>query len=192
MPNAGSTHILKNVSLILLVGLFGLNPWVAAAEPAGGSGESAAEPDNPGRLPYGHPDFYPSPERPLGWRGDGAGAWPGAKVVTFWNAETGENIVWKSPMPAPSFSQPLVVGEKVLTMADPNLLICVSVHDGKTLWQSFRGGLTRKAPRRRACTSTCLTAVACRCLPTGGRSTDWRTALCSKGCCIIRAHALPY
>jgi len=93
---------------------------------------------------YGASDFYPSPERPLGWRGDGTGAWPGAKCVTNWNGETpsadsgqaGGNIVWKCPMPAPGNSQPLVIGEKVITMADPNLLICVNVHTGKILWQT--------------------------------------------------------
>jgi hypothetical protein len=68
-------------------------------------------------VPLGHPDFYPSPERPIGWRGDGTGAWPGAATVISWNAETGTNIVWKSPMPGPSYSQPIVVGEKVFTMA---------------------------------------------------------------------------
>ena len=25
----------------------------------------------PSSIPLGHPDFYPSPDRPLGWRGDG-------------------------------------------------------------------------------------------------------------------------
>lgn len=39
-------------------------------------------------------------------------------------------------MPAPGNSQPLVIGEKVITMADPNLLICVNVHTGKILWQT--------------------------------------------------------
>jgi len=35
-------------------------------------------------LPLGHKDFYPSPERPIGWRGDGNGAFPGATPVTHW------------------------------------------------------------------------------------------------------------
>jgi outer membrane protein assembly factor BamB len=85
---------------------------------------------------YGASDFYPSPERPLGWRGDGTGAWPGAKIVTTWDAKSGSNVVWKTPMPAAGLAQPLVVGEKVLTMADPDLLVCVNVHDGKILWQT--------------------------------------------------------
>jgi len=35
-------------------------------------------------APYGHPDFYPSPERPVGWRGDGSGRFPGATPPLEW------------------------------------------------------------------------------------------------------------
>lgn len=37
-----------------------------------------------GQVPLGHRDFYPSAERPVGWRGDGSGAFPGAAPVTTW------------------------------------------------------------------------------------------------------------
>ncbi len=86
-------------------------------------------------FPPGHPNFYPTAERPIGWRGDGTGAWPGATPVKVWNAATGKNIVWKTPMPGPSFSQPIVVGDKVFTLADPNWLICLSARNGSILWQ---------------------------------------------------------
>ena len=86
-------------------------------------------------VPFGHPDFYPSPDRPLGWRGDGTGAWPGA-TLTLSTAKGARNVVWRAPMPGPSFSQPLVIGEKVITQADPNWLVCVNVHDGKILWKT--------------------------------------------------------
>lgn len=100
-------------------------------------------------APYGHPDFYPSPERPLAWRGDGTGTWPGARPVTNWNADTGLNMVWRSPMPAPSFAQPIVVGERVFTMADPYVLLCVNVHDGKILWQREIDHTTVMEPDKR-------------------------------------------
>ena len=87
-------------------------------------------------VPTGHPDFYPSPERPIGWRGDGTGAWPGANCVTNWNAQTGENIVWKVETPGAGQCQPIVVGDRVFVTADPNLLLCYSAHDGKLLWQT--------------------------------------------------------
>lgn len=90
---------------------------------------------NDAKPPYGHRDFYPSSERTVGLRGDGSGAWPGATPVREWNAKTGKNLAWKTPMPGPSFSQPIIVGDKVFTLADPNWLICLSAHDGKILWQ---------------------------------------------------------
>lgn len=31
-----------------------------------------------GKALYGAPDFYPTPEQPIGWRGDGSGYYPGA------------------------------------------------------------------------------------------------------------------
>ena len=89
----------------------------------------------PSSIPLGHPDFYPSPDRPLGWRGDGTGAWPGA-TLTLSTKAGANNVVWRAPMPGPSFSQPLVIGEKVITQADPNWLVCVNVHDGKILWKT--------------------------------------------------------
>lgn len=35
-----------------------------------------------GDVPLGHPDYYPSPEHPIGQRGDGTGFYPGAVAVT--------------------------------------------------------------------------------------------------------------
>src|SRR5258708_28730780 len=33
----------------------------------------------------GSPDFQPTPEQPLGWRGDGTGHYPGAMPPTTWS-----------------------------------------------------------------------------------------------------------
>lgn len=87
-------------------------------------------------IPLGHPDFYPSDERPIGWRGDRTGAFPGATGPDTWDAETGEGIAWNVDTPGPGFSQPIVVGEKVFVTCDPNWLVCYSVHDGKELWKT--------------------------------------------------------
>jgi hypothetical protein len=36
-------------------------------------------------LPYGHPDFLPTPSRPIGFGGDGNSYYPGASpVYEFW------------------------------------------------------------------------------------------------------------
>lgn len=101
-------------------------------------------------VPYGHPDFYPTAERTLGWRGNGTGAWPGATPVTEWDAVSGSNVVWKSAMPGAGMAQPLVVGEKVFITADPNLLVCVNVHDGKILWQTAIDHITVMPPEQAA------------------------------------------
>lgn len=87
-------------------------------------------------VPAGHPDFYPTVERPLGWRADGTGAFLGATPVTSFDAASGKNIAWKSAMPGPSFAVPLVVGHRVFTLADPNILVCCDIHDGRILWQA--------------------------------------------------------
>lgn len=97
-------------------------------------------------VPLGHPDYYPSPDRPLGWRGDGTGAWPGANVVSDWDAVTGKNIAWKVNTPGAGLCQPIVAGEKVFITADPNLLLCYRVHDGKLLWQVAIDHTLKMAP----------------------------------------------
>ncbi len=38
-----------------------------------------------GEAPLGSADFRPSPERPVGWRGDGNGKYPGATPPVHWN-----------------------------------------------------------------------------------------------------------
>ncbi len=110
----------------------------------------------------GSRDFYPSAARPVGYRGDGNGAFPGATpVITFWEGtprrvemeyrdkwgrekteETWDfaddkphNIAWKTRMPAWANSQPIVVGDRVFTYAEPHTLVCVDANSGKILWQ---------------------------------------------------------
>lgn len=111
-------------------------------------------------VPYGHPDFYPSAERPIGFRGDGNGYFPGARIVTeFWEGtpvekeqqyrgkrrmETGKylaliddkpkNLVWKTEMPSWANSHPIVVGDKAFTTGESDWLVCTDVRTGKILW----------------------------------------------------------
>jgi outer membrane protein assembly factor BamB len=89
-----------------------------------------------GEVPYGHRDFVPTPERPVGFRADGSGAWPGATPVSSWDSATGKNIVWKTPLPGPSYSTPIVVGRRVYAMSDPQILTCVDAGDGRILWST--------------------------------------------------------
>jgi hypothetical protein len=74
-----------------------------------------------GSPPLGHRDFYPSPEHPVGFLGDGSAAFPGATPVAVWaerggiryvqsenntgtwawDSEKPVNIVWKTSIPRP-------------------------------------------------------------------------------------------
>lgn len=115
-----------------------------------------------GPVPYGHRDFYPSPERPVGFRGDGNGYFPGATPVTVWWEGTPErvkvtvrekrgrtekqelwdyadrkshNIVWKTPLPGWSMAPPIVVGDCVFCVGEPHWLVCLDARSGKLLWK---------------------------------------------------------
>jgi RNA polymerase sigma factor (sigma-70 family) len=45
-----------------------------------------------------------------------------------------KNIVWMAPMPGPSWSSPIVVGQKVFVSADAGTLVCLNKADGQVLW----------------------------------------------------------
>ena len=114
-----------------------------------------------GEAPLGSKDFYPSPQRPVGFRGDGTGWFPGATPVDAWADGTPHrieqafkdghgrdrtaqvwmlrdrqprNIVWRTEMPGWVNGQPIVVGDRVFTFGEPDLLICVDANDGSILW----------------------------------------------------------
>jgi outer membrane protein assembly factor BamB len=78
----------------------------------------AAPPSESSSLPLGSPAFLPSPERPVGWRGDGTGAYPGANPPLTWSRRVSSGAVTdalylarkpKAGMPA-SAAQPLELG----------------------------------------------------------------------------------
>lgn len=103
-------------------------------------------------VPLGHPDFWPSPERPIGFRGDGSGSYPGANPITEWSDELGygekrkpgflgKGVIWRTLMPNFSNSSPIVIGKRVYAMSDPKLgtyaplLVCLDANTGKILWE---------------------------------------------------------
>jgi outer membrane protein assembly factor BamB len=86
-------------------------------------------------VPLGHKDFCPSPQYPVGFRGDGSGHFPGATPPVTWNALTGEGVVWKTALPGTSFSSAIVVGRKVFAVSSPHHLFCLDADSGQILWQ---------------------------------------------------------
>ncbi len=121
-------------------------------------------------VPLGHKDFYPSPQRPVGFRGDGNACFPGATpVAEFWDGtpaqvdrplmaesygikmdlkgkttakvwdvtdEKSKNLVWKTRLPGWSMADPVVVGDRVFAVGEPDWLTCADAHSGKVLWQT--------------------------------------------------------
>jgi hypothetical protein len=80
----------------------------------------------------GSPEFRPTPQRPIGWRGDGSGRFAGATPPTEWSAT--ENVKWSATV-GRSYSSPIVVGESVLVMSEPDLLISLERGTGKVRWR---------------------------------------------------------
>jgi outer membrane protein assembly factor BamB len=72
----------------------------------------------------------------VGWRGDGAGVFEGPSPSIDWPAKGEPAYLWKTPMPGPSCSTPVVVGGRVFTLSDEGYtLICCDLATGKILWQ---------------------------------------------------------
>lgn len=123
------------------------------------SASIAAEDKTP--LPYGHPDFVPTPERPIGFQGDGNGHFPGATMVSeFWEGrpkwgsaemmhdkgkegwqgflyadQVPKNILWKTELPGWTYAQPIPVKGRLYGIAEPDWVWCADQVTGKILWQ---------------------------------------------------------
>ncbi len=72
--------------------------------------------------------------RPVGFRGDGSGAFPSAHPVLSWDEGTGRNVLWRTPMPSWSHASPVVVGNRVVVLAEPNQVLCLDARTGQVLW----------------------------------------------------------
>lgn len=90
----------------------------------------------------GAADFYPSPERPIGWLGDWTGRFRGARdFVLEWDAKTGSNILWKTELPSwGGHSSPIVVGKKVFLTCERDFTVCLDADTGKILWSNEAKG----------------------------------------------------
>ncbi|NMC19215.1 MAG: PQQ-binding-like beta-propeller repeat protein [Thermogutta sp.] len=93
--------------------------------PAGG-GEDCAPPEEYAR-------FWPRFRGP-----DGSGISAHDDVPTVWNAETGENIAWKSPVPLPGNNSPVVWEDKVFVTGadkDRRVVYCFQAATGEKVWE---------------------------------------------------------
>jgi hypothetical protein len=85
-----------------------------------------------GEPTYGSPDFKPSPERPVNFRGAPCGGYPGASIALAM-----PKIAWRVE-PGQGCGAPLVVGDKLFVLSAPNALLCLDKKTGKELWRRTR------------------------------------------------------
>lgn len=91
-------------------------------------------------IPLGTPQAGPSPQRPVGWRGDGTGRYPGATPPIIWDRKKNEsgystkNIVWMTPLPNIGVSMPIIVGERIFLTTETADLVCLDKQSGRILW----------------------------------------------------------
>lgn len=99
-----------------------------------------AEIAKPSAAQLGSPQFQPTPEHPVGWRGDGSGRFPAAHPPVIWGREfaaSGYNtvgIVWAAPLPNIGVSSPIIVGDRIFLTSEFCDLVCLEKQTGKILW----------------------------------------------------------
>lgn len=88
----------------------------------------------------GSPDYKPSPDQPVGWRGDGTGRYPAANPPTTWSRtrsgagyET-KGILWATPLPDRSAASPIIVGKRIFVTSENTDLVCLDKETGRILW----------------------------------------------------------
>lgn len=69
-----------------------------------------------------------------GFRDDGAGRYPSAVPPTVWSPDKG--VVWKTALPDRSNASPILTKNRIFVCAEPATMVCLSVADGRILWQS--------------------------------------------------------
>ncbi|MCX6910041.1 MAG: PQQ-binding-like beta-propeller repeat protein [Verrucomicrobia bacterium] len=114
----------------------------AAAEPA-----AATEPPTP-TTPFPTPEeLKQNWPRFRGPGGSGISAY--ANVPTTWNAKTGENILWKVPVPIIGPNSPVLWGNRVFLAGATEKkreVYCYDAASGKLLWQKQVGDLPGTDP----------------------------------------------
>jgi len=113
------------------------------------------------RPSFGAADFLPTPDQPVGFRADGNGWYPAATPpLEWWEGKPGmvdatppqagqpapakvlgytdrqsKNVFWKTHLPGWGEAQPLVIGDRIIVLNEPDLVVCYDANTGKELWQ---------------------------------------------------------
>lgn len=75
----------------------------------------------------------------FGWRKDTTGRYPEATPPEKWSKT--EAVLWKCALPAWSNANPVIVGDRIFVLSEPDQLVCISKTDGKILWQQGNSAL---------------------------------------------------
>ena len=67
------------------------------------------------------------------WRNGGNAVYPDATPPVAWS--TTQNVAWSTALPPKGNASPLIVGDKVITTAEPDQAVCLDKTTGKILWQ---------------------------------------------------------
>ncbi len=94
-------------------------------------------------LPLGHSNFLPSPEHPVGFRGDWTGSYPGATPPTRWSSTF--NVLWEREVGIGE-SSPIVVGDRLFLLSNGVHLQCFDRHTGRLLWERLRHAKPAEGP----------------------------------------------
>jgi outer membrane protein assembly factor BamB len=74
-------------------------------------------------------------------------------------AHDSKNILWMTELPHRSNATPIVVGDRVFVMAEPDELLCLDKHSGKILWTAANNYYEALTPAERAANPAFRTRV---------------------------------
>ena len=131
------------LALVAVGTVIGLSVTLRSGIPAADESSAGGVPDVPGSAPPPLAPDYPTDEEiALQWprfRGPGGlGISAYDNIPTTWDAESGKNILWKTPVPLEGNNSPVVWGDRIfLCGADEEhrMVLCFDADSGELLWE---------------------------------------------------------
>lgn len=74
----------------------------------------------------------------INYRNGGTGAYPDADPPLEWSVTKNVRWRWDAPLFGTTIASPIIVGERIITLAKPMTLVCLDKNTGKVLWRRER------------------------------------------------------